>query len=98
MSLPPLTGTRILELGDYVSAAYCAKLLGEYGAEVIKVEPPEGDPFRHLPAWIMWNRGKKGIVLDLDTEAGRTAAVDLAASSDAVLESFVPGEADALGR
>ncbi|MCH7553140.1 MAG: CoA transferase [Chloroflexi bacterium] len=90
-------GVRILDFSQGMAGSLATMLFADNGAEVIKVEPPEGDPFRHLPAWLMWNRGKKGIVLDLDTEAGRTAAVDLAASSDAVLESFVPGEADALG-
>jgi crotonobetainyl-CoA:carnitine CoA-transferase CaiB-like acyl-CoA transferase len=42
--------------------------MADYGAEVIKVEPPGGDPFRFQPAWISWNRGKKGIVLDLSTQ------------------------------
>ena len=62
--------------------------MADYGAEVIKVEPPTGDPFRFQPAWISWNRGKKGIVLDLRTAEGREQATQLAGEADVLVESF----------
>ena len=69
-----------------------ALVMADYGAEVIKVEPPGGDPFRFQPAWISWNRGKKGIVLDLETKEGREQAVRLAGEADVLVESFRPGD------
>ncbi|CAI8018654.1 Succinyl-CoA--D-citramalate CoA-transferase [Geodia barretti] len=66
--------------------------MADYGAEVIKVEPPGGDPFRFQPAWISWNRGKKGIVLDLNTAEGREQAIQLAGEADVLVESFRPGD------
>jgi crotonobetainyl-CoA:carnitine CoA-transferase CaiB-like acyl-CoA transferase len=66
--------------------------MADYGAEVIKVEPPGGDPFRFQPAWISWNRGKKGIVLDLSTTEGREQAIQLAGEADVLVESFRPGD------
>ena len=62
--------------------------MADYGAEVIKVEPPGGDPFRFQPAWISWNRGKQGIVLDLSTTAGREQAIQLAGAADVLVESY----------
>ena len=72
-------------------------VLSDFGAEVIKVEPPAGDPYRAFPQHLLWNRGKKSIVLDLETEDGRAKAQQLGAQADVVIESFAPGEADALG-
>jgi crotonobetainyl-CoA:carnitine CoA-transferase CaiB-like acyl-CoA transferase len=66
--------------------------MADYGAEVIKVEPPGGDPFRFQPAWMSWNRGKQGIVLDLSTTAGREHALQLAGAADVLVESFRPGD------
>jgi crotonobetainyl-CoA:carnitine CoA-transferase CaiB-like acyl-CoA transferase len=72
--------------------AICTLVMADYGAEVIKVEPPGGDPFRFQPAWISWNRGKKGIVLDLSTPEGREHAIQLAGAADVLVESFRPGD------
>ncbi|ETX02634.1 MAG: hypothetical protein ETSY1_02870 [Candidatus Entotheonella factor] len=72
--------------------AICTLVMADYGAEVIKVEPPGGDPFRFQPAWISWNRGKKGIVLDLSTAEGREQAIQLAGEADVLVESFRPGD------
>ena len=72
-------------------------VLADNGAEVIKVEPPTGDPFRHLPAFRQWHRGKKSLVLDLKTAYGKHTAQSLAATADVVTESFRPGVADRLG-
>ncbi len=66
-------------------------VLADNGAEVIKVEPPEGDPARDLPAFQTWNRGKKSIVLDLKTDEGREQATELVRSADVVVTAFRPG-------
>src|SRR5712691_4847058 len=70
--------------------ALCTLVMADYGAEVIKVEPPGGDPFRFQPAWISWNRGKKGIVLDVSTTEGREHAIQLAGVADDTLSQLYP--------
>ena len=89
-------GLRVLDLGQGYGAIP-GMILADYGAEVIKVEPPGGEAFRHLPAFLQWNRGKKSVVLDLKTEEGRQAAQALARESDVVIENFRPGVAERLG-
>ncbi len=86
------TGLTVLDFSLGMPGALCTLVMADYGAEVIKVEPPGGDPFRFQPAWISWNRGKKGIVLDLDTEEGREQAIRLAGEADVLVESFRPGD------
>src|SRR5206468_178188 len=77
--------------------ALATLVLSDFGAEVVKVEPTGGDPFRQHPAWLMWNRGKKSALLDLKSAEGREQAQRLAASSDVLLEAFRPGVAERLG-
>ena len=72
-------------------------VMSDFGAEVIKVEPPGGEKFRNSPGSIQWNRGKKSVALDLKTREGRDNARDLARRSDVVIESFRPGVAQRLG-
>jgi len=72
-------------------------VLGDYGADVIKVEPPTGDPARRLPAFQTWNRGKRSVVLDLKSSDGREAALRLAEAADVVVTSWRPGVAERLG-
>jgi crotonobetainyl-CoA:carnitine CoA-transferase CaiB-like acyl-CoA transferase len=72
--------------------ALCTLVMADFGADVIKVEPPGGDPFRFQPAWISWNRGKKGVQLDLGTTEGRAQAIELAGAADVLVESFRPGD------
>jgi len=104
-----LTGYRVLELGGQ-EGLFAGKLLADLGAEVIKVEPPGGDPARDLgpfaqgvPAlesslsWQALNTGKRGVTLDLGQAAGRELLLELAATADAVIESFPPGHLEALG-
>jgi len=100
----PLSGIRVLELGVFLAAPRCARILAEEGAEVIKVEPPTGEPMRVLMALTgaervlsAVNAGKKGITLDLRTEAGRRLLLELAAVSDVLVENHVPGSLDRLG-
>ena len=88
----PCTGLTVLDFSLGMPGAICTLVMADYGAEVIKVEPPGGDPFRFQPAWISWNRGKKGIVLDLDTAEGRQQAIRLIGEADVLVESFRPGD------
>ncbi|WP_395104005.1 CaiB/BaiF CoA transferase family protein [Actinomadura sp. SCN-SB] len=100
----PLDDIRVLDLGQYISGPCAAVLLAEMGADVVKVEPPErGDPFR---AWesgglnatfVAFNRGKRSVVLDLKSEAGREGLLELAADADVLVENFRPGVMARLG-
>ena len=92
-----LSGYRILDFGRYIAGPYAAMLLAEQGAEVIKIEPPEGDPCRSHDGFMVWNRSKKGIILDLKKEQGQKIALDLAKSSDVIIENFRPDVAERLG-
>lgn len=100
-----LKGVRIIDFSNYLPGPYASQRLAELGAEVIKVEPANGDPGRHLDikiegtgaVFVANNRGKKSITLDLKNENGRMAALKLIAESDAVLESFRPGVMKKLG-
>jgi len=88
----PCTGLTVLDFSLGMPGAICTLVMADYGANVIKVEPPTGDPFRFQPAWISWNRGKKGIVLDLSTAEGREQAIELAGQADVLVESFRSGD------
>lgn len=88
----PCSGLTVLDFSLGMPGALCTLVMADYGAEVIKVEPPGGDPFRFQPAWISWNRGKKGVALDLNTPQGREHAVQLAGAADVLVESFRPGD------
>lgn len=72
-------------------------ILADYGADVIKVEPPGGDLFRGRPAFWQWNRGKRGVEADLKSEAGQAAVQGLAAEADVLIENFRPGVLNRLG-
>lgn len=93
----PCTGLTVLDLSWGMPGALCTLVMADYGAEVIKAEPPGGDPFRSQPAWISWNRGKRGIILDLETSAGREQAIQLAGQVDVLVESFRPGDMENWG-
>ncbi|GAA3526092.1 CoA transferase [Amycolatopsis ultiminotia] len=106
MSTLPLAGLRVLELGNYIAAPTAGRLFADFGAEVIKVERPgTGDEIR---TWRRYrgrtsmlhhtlNRNKKSVELDLKTGHGRTAALELAAGCDVVLENFRPGTLESWG-
>jgi crotonobetainyl-CoA:carnitine CoA-transferase CaiB-like acyl-CoA transferase len=101
-SAPPLDGLTVLELGTYYAAPFGATLLADYGARVIKIEEPTGDPMRTmLPfpdvAGIKALVGKESIAVDIGTEEGRQIVRDLAARADVVLQSFRAGVAERLG-
>ena len=90
-------GITVLDFSQGMAGSVATMVMSDFGADVIKVEPPGGDPYRTHPASLLWNRGKKSVVLDLETVEGRKHARALARSADAVVESFVPGDAAALG-
>ncbi len=101
----PLEGLRILELGHFVAAPFCTRLLADLGADVIKVEPRQGDPVRqwgdmvdgHSLWWSVHGRNKRCVTLDLKSEKGRALVLRLVAQCDAVVENFRPGHLERLG-
>ena len=72
-------------------------LLADYGAEVLKLQNPSGDPLESSPAYCVWNRGKKSVALDLGEPEAQRVALKLARDADVFLESFRPGVAERLG-
>jgi crotonobetainyl-CoA:carnitine CoA-transferase CaiB-like acyl-CoA transferase len=93
----PLHGIRVLDLTGYIAGSYGAMMLADLGADVIKLEGLTGDPFRELPGFLGWNRGKRSLAADLKTPAGLAIAERLAARADVVMENMRPGVADRLG-
>ena len=107
----PLDDVRVLDLTRYTSGPFCTRVLGDYGADVIKIEQPgSGDPARALPPFyqdepgpersglfLMLNTNKRSVTLDLKSERGREVALKLAASAQVVVENFAPGTLDRLG-
>lgn len=102
----PLSGLKVLELGSLLAGPYAARLLAEYGAEVIKVEPPDGgDPLRvwrvvHEGTSLWWysqSRNKRCITLDLSKPRGQELARRLAARADVLVENFRPGTLERWG-
>ena len=105
----PLTGLRILELADEIGH-FCGKLLGDLGADVVKIEPPGGErsrrigpflddiphPERSLSFWY-YNTSKRGITLNLETADGRQLFRRLAVAADVIVETFQPGVLTSLG-
>ena len=92
-----LRGMRVLELGSGSANAMAGMLLAENGAEIIRVEPPDGDPERGRAGHRVWHRGKHSIVLDLHDPSARSRFFELVESSDALIESLRPGVAERLG-
>jgi crotonobetainyl-CoA:carnitine CoA-transferase CaiB-like acyl-CoA transferase len=90
-------GLRVIDFSSWMAGPLATMVLADNGADVIKVEPPEGDPARDLPAFQTWNRGKKSIALDLKTDEGREQATELVRSADVVVTAFRPGVAKRLG-
>lgn len=101
----PLNGLRIIELGHYIAAPFATRLLADLGAEIIKVEPPEGDPVRgwgsnvdgHAVWFSVHGRNKLSVTLDLKSDEGREKILALAARSDALVENFRPGYLERIG-
>ena len=98
----PLDGIRVVEFTHMVMGPTCGMILADLGAEVIKVEPPGGDKTRRLPGlgigfFRSFNRNKKSVVVDIQSDAGRATARELIGTSDVVLENFRPGLMASLG-
>jgi crotonobetainyl-CoA:carnitine CoA-transferase CaiB-like acyl-CoA transferase len=101
-----LEGLRILDFTHVLSGPYCTMLLGDLGADVLKVEPPDGDSLRKQGppfhngqgmSFLACNRNKRSLVLDLSTAAGKEKARSLAMRADVLVENFRPGVMDRLG-
>ncbi|MBI2871676.1 MAG: CoA transferase [Chloroflexi bacterium] len=94
----PLTGVRILDLSMYIAGPYGPGLLADMGADVVKVEPLTADPLRNgVAGFLTWNRGKRGIAVDLRLPAGREVVHRLATGADVVVENYRPDVAERLG-
>lgn len=100
-SAGPLAGLRLVEMGTLLAGPFCGQLMGDFGAEVIKIEPPgKGDPMREWGRekahgmslwWPVIARNKKSVTLDLRQQEGQEIARDLIAKADLLLENFRPG-------
>jgi alpha-methylacyl-CoA racemase len=112
MNAPPpaLSGVRVIDLAEGFAGSYCAQLLGDLGATVIKVEGPQGDPARRTgprypgadrsatsALFVAFNRGKQSVCLDLDSDEGLELFLRLVETADVVVETTTPGKLDALG-
>lgn len=103
--MKPLEGLRILDLTRVLAGPFCTALLADLGAEVIKLEPPQGDDYRHIGPFVqgesalftLMNRGKQSIVLDLKDPEAQATARAIALHCDVVVENFRPGVASRLG-
>ena len=105
-----LGGVRVLDLGGDIAGSFCARLLGDYGADVIKVEPPGGADLRRMGpffrddphpekslVFLIHNLNKRGVTLDLEQKAGRRIFGEMVREADVVVETFKPGYLDSLG-
>lgn len=101
-----LAGLRVIEMGTLIAGPFAARLLAELGAEVIKIEPPDGgDPLRRWRKlyqgtslwWFLQARNKKSVTVDLKTEAGQGIVRELAATADVLIENFRPGTLEKWG-
>jgi crotonobetainyl-CoA:carnitine CoA-transferase CaiB-like acyl-CoA transferase len=97
---------RVVDLSSHLSGPYCAMLLADHGADVIKVERPgKGDDARGMPPFVggesapfmIWNRNKRSVVIDLKTESGKAQLLRLIDTADVLIENFRPGTLDRLG-
>jgi len=100
-----LAGIKVVDLSRYISGPYCAQMLGDMGAEVIKVESPKGEVVRHFEPsidgdslyYMVMNRNKKGITLELRTKKAKEILKKLFQSADIVIENFKPGTMKKIG-
>ena len=107
MAEPPLTGLRAIEFGQLLAGPFTGTLLGDFGADVIKIEAPgDGDAMRdwgrlrHNDRSLWWSilaRNKRSVALNLREPEGQQIAADLAATADIVLENFRPGTMEKWG-
>jgi formyl-CoA transferase len=100
-----LTGITVIDFTEYIAGPYCTMMLADMGADVIKVERPHGDAWRHTApvapyegrGYLGVNRGKRSIAIDLDRDEGRAIARTLTAKADVVVLNYRPGVAERLG-
>ena len=101
-----LQGVRVIEMGQLIAGPFCGKTLGEFGADVIKIEAPEsGDPLRNWRLikegtsvwWQVQSRNKRSIALDLRNPEGQDIARQLIAQADVLIDPFRPGVLEKLG-
>jgi crotonobetainyl-CoA:carnitine CoA-transferase CaiB-like acyl-CoA transferase len=90
-------GLRVIDLTQGMAGSLATMILADYGAEVIRLEPPGGDQMWEHPAYLVWQRGKKSVELDWDSEEGRQQAADLVAGADVFIETLGPDGPDKLG-
>ncbi|MBL8103820.1 MAG: CoA transferase [Anaerolineales bacterium] len=104
--MQPLQGIRVLDLSRVLAGPYCTMVLGDLGAEVIKVEPPEGDETRgwgppfaggESAYYLCVNRNKRDMVINLKTDEGKNILRELAMQSDVLVENFRPGTLEKFG-
>ncbi|MEU9717004.1 CoA transferase [Streptomyces sp. NPDC047976] len=101
----PLAGLTVLEAGRRIQAPLAAHLLGLLGAEVVRIEPPGGDPLRGMPPacsgisarWLALNRGKRAVEIDIKDGADRRRLREMTAEADVFLHNWAPGKAAELG-
>jgi formyl-CoA transferase len=104
-SAGPLAGLKVIELGQLIAGPFAAKTLADFGAEVIKIEPPSGDPLRQWRLlhdgtsvwWQVQSRGKQSVVLDLRDAADREIVRALINEADVLIENFKPGTLEGWG-
>jgi crotonobetainyl-CoA:carnitine CoA-transferase CaiB-like acyl-CoA transferase len=104
--VPALDGVRVICVGQFYFAPYCTMLMARLGADVIKIEAPEGDPYRRLPTadadgtsiqFSMLNSGKRAIRLNLRSPEGRTVLLRLAETTDVLVQNLAPGAMERFG-
>jgi crotonobetainyl-CoA:carnitine CoA-transferase CaiB-like acyl-CoA transferase len=102
----PYSGLRVLDISHVIAGPFCARLLADMGADVVRIEGPSGDIMRQFPArygetlssgYAQYNNGKHSVCLNLKSDGGRRAALALAARSDVIIENFSPGAFERLG-
>ncbi len=105
MSAPPLEGVKVLDMARYIAGPFCSMLLGDMGADVVKVERPGGEDVRHLQPSrdghsvyaMLYNRNKRAITVNPRSDRGRELLVKLAGWADVVVENFRPGTMEKMG-
>jgi crotonobetainyl-CoA:carnitine CoA-transferase CaiB-like acyl-CoA transferase len=106
LKMNALTGVRVIEVGQFYFAPYCAMMLARLGADVVKVEAPEGDPYRRLPSaketgtsvqFTLLNSGKRFINLDLKSAEGREILLKLLNDADVLVQNLAPGAMERFG-
>ncbi len=103
--LLPLDGVRVIDFTRVLAGPYCTALMADLGAEIIKIESPDGDDYRHIGPFrdgesLLFqtvNRGKRSVALDLKSAEGKAAVMELIGTADVVIENFRPGVMDKLG-